>query len=191
MSELTAERLHRVLATVIGLCSDDGGVFDYCLIGTAAVLLRGVPLAAGDVDLLVRERAHVGRFAHALASYPCLTPPTWLEAARQYYAAFEVDGVKVEASTVEWSSDSGFLETVGTGPWTHFSEIAVGEVHVRTVAIELRLATELRRERGDRVAAITGWIRQNGCDMALLRDAMAAQGLSGEVQSATLAAVAG
>lgn len=47
--------------------------------------------------------------------------------ARQYNAAFGVDGVKVEASTVEWSNNIDLLESLGGGPGTHFTDIAVRE----------------------------------------------------------------
>lgn len=186
---LTPERLRETLATVLRRV-ERTGAFRYRLIGTAAGLLRGVPVEPRDVDLLVSERAHVDTFARALGPYRCLTPPTWMASAAQYYAAFDVDGVDVEASTVERPSDSECLETIGRGPWEHFSDISVGDRRVAVVAIELRLATELRRERRDRVDAIVRWIRDHGCDGPLLKHAMDAQGLDAGTQSSVLAALA-
>lgn len=187
MPALTIEHLKLVLTQVITRCRDDGGSFDCCLIGTAAAMLRGVPIEAGDVDLLVPDRAHVDTFARALAGSVTLTLPSWLDAARQYYAAFEIEGVKVEASTVEWPTESECLETVGKGPWTHCSQLEFGAMSIRTIAIELRLATELSRRRTDRANAILAWIRHNGCDLSLLHDAMAAQDIADDRQAAILA----
>lgn len=186
----TEAKLRRVLERVVRLCRT-GGVQDYCLIGTAAALLGGVTLEVGDIDLLMRERADVDRFARALAGYPVIASPNWLADARQYYAAFEVDGTKVEASTVEWPTDAEALESLGTGPWHHRRAISVGTELVQTVALELRLATELVRDRSERVAALIEWMRHNGFDAELLRSAMAAQHIDTEVQASVLARLAG
>ncbi len=187
---LTIGLLRDVLANTLGLVESEGP-FAYRLIGTAAGLLRGVPLRPGDVDLLVRERVHVDTFARALGTYRCLTPPTWMQSARQYYAAFDIEGVKVEASTVEWPTNSVFLEAIGSGPWKHFSELAAGDKRVAVVAIELRLATELRRGRRDRADVIVRWMRDHGCDLSLLTNAMAAQGIDAGTQTEVTAAIAG
>ncbi|RAI45313.1 hypothetical protein CH341_04795 [Rhodoplanes roseus] len=187
---LTIGLLRETLANVLNRAEREGA-FRYRLIGTAAGLLRGVPLEPGDVDLLVTERAHVDTFARALRSYRCLASPTWLQSAGQYYAAFDVDGVKVEASTVEWPSDSAFVEAIGSGPWEYFSDIAAGDRLVAVVAIELRLATELRRDRRDRVDAIVRWIRYHGCDLQLLTHAMGARGIDTGTQSSVMAAIVG
>lgn len=190
-SSLAAERVRNALQTVIGRCHDAGGPFTYCLIGTAAACLRGVPLVARDIDLLVRDRADVDTFARALADYPCLRPPSWLAEARQYIAAFAVDGITVEASTVEWPAPSAYLEALGEGPWRFSSEIVVGTVSIRTVAPELRLATELRRDRTDQIGALTAWLRERGHDPQLLDHAMAAQGIDEPRKTAVRAALAG
>jgi hypothetical protein len=155
---------------------------DYCLVGTAASMLQGVPLSAGDVDFLMKERAHVDAFAMALSSFPVLTPPTLLEDAGQYYAAYHVNGIKVEASTVEGVTDSDYIETHGDGPWKHQTRITVGPYHVPTVALELRLATELLRNRPDRYGPMITWMERNGVDADLLSHAMNARGIPQEKQ---------
>lgn len=183
---LTTGQLRDTLTTVLGLVERQGG-FSYRLIGTAADLLRGVPLQPGDVDFLVKTRADVDTLTRALAAFPSLTPPTWMPCCAQYYAAFEVDGVQVDASTVESPSESGFIEAIGSGPWTHFSQIAVGDRRVAVVAPELRLATELSRDRKDRAEIIAHWLRDHGCDAPLLKNAMDGQGIDAETQSSVLA----
>ncbi|ABD88723.1 hypothetical protein [Rhodopseudomonas palustris] len=187
---LTAGQLRHTLTIVLGLAKQEGG-FSYRLIGTAADLLRGVPIAPGDIDFLASARADVDRFARALAAYRCLTPPTWMPCCVQYYAAFEVDGVQVDASTVESASQSTCIEAFGSGPWTHFSEIAVGDTRVAVVAPELRLATELCRNRNDRAEIITRWMRDHGCDARLLRNAMDARGIDAATQSSVMTSIAG
>ncbi|SEH35674.1 hypothetical protein [Magnetospirillum fulvum] len=187
---LTPEQVRHTLITVLGRVKQEGG-FHSCLIGTAADLLRGVPIKPGDVDFLARTRADVDRFARALAAYRCLTPPTWMPCCVQYYAAFEVDGVQVDISTVESPSQSTFIEAFGSGPWTHFSEIAVGDTRVAVVAPELRLATELCRDRKDQAESIAAWMRDHGYDAPLLRNAMDARGIDAATQSSVMASITG
>ena len=187
---LTVGRLQDTLATVLDLVEREGS-FDYRLVGTAADLMRGVPIEPADVDFLVRTRAEIDTFARALAAFRCLTPPTWLECGGQYYAAYEVDGVEVDASTVETPTASGFIEARGSGPWTYFSEIAVGERSIAVVAPELRLATELARDRKDRAEIIARWLRDHGCDAVLLTNALDAQGIGADARAPVLAIIAG
>jgi hypothetical protein len=138
---------------------------EYRLVGTGAALLHGVQLPAGDIDILVKEREDVDAFGSALSSFKCLFPPTWLPEARQYYANYEVNGVEVE-------TDSDVLETIGRGPWEHFSLIPCGPYAVPTVALELRLITELARQRPDRYTPIIQFMQVNGCDIELIRRGM-------------------
>ena len=48
---------------------------EYRLVGTAAAMLRGVPLPVGDLDILLKERRGVDLFAQVLSDFPCITPP--------------------------------------------------------------------------------------------------------------------
>ena len=187
---LTTEQLRDTLTTVLGLVEREGS-FRYRLVGTAADLLRGAPVQPADVDFLVGTRAEVDIFARALAGFRCLTPPTWMECCAQYYAEFEVDGVRVDASTVESPTESGFIESIGSGPWTHFSEIAVDDRSIAVVAPELRLATELRRDRHDKAETLARWLRDRGCDAALLDNALDAQGIDADTQSSMRAIITG
>ncbi|MCM5554179.1 hypothetical protein [Pleomorphomonas sp. NRK KF1] len=187
---LTLGQLQDTLATVLDLVEREGS-FDYRLVGTAADLLRGAPIEAADVDFLVRTRAEIDIFARALAGFRCLTPPTWLECGGQYYAAYEVDGVEVDASTVETPTESAFIEARGDGPWTHFVEIDVGERSIKAVAPELRLATELVRDRQDRAETIARWLRDHGCDTALLNNALDAQDIGEDARAPVMAIIGG
>jgi hypothetical protein len=51
-----------------------------------------------------------------LSGSPCLDPPAWLPDARQYFARFVVEEVKVEISTVESLTDTDTFECFGRGP---------------------------------------------------------------------------
>ncbi len=150
---------------------------EYRLVGTASALLQGVPLQARDVDILVKNRAEVDAFGAALAAFECLEPPTWLPEMRQYYANYSFNGVEIGISTVEIEAESDTIETFGRGPWEHFLLVTIGKYQVPAVAPELRLITELSRDRPDRYMPLIEFIIQNGCDHGFLRRGLEYRGL--------------
>ena len=159
----------------------------YRLVGTGAALLHGVELPAGDVDLLVRERTDVDAFDAALAAFECLEPPAWLPEARQYYANYWVNGVEVGVSTVEVESDLDVIETYGPGPWErHTVLLPCGPYRVPTVKLELRLITELYRDRPERYGPLIRHLRAHGCDLDLVRRGLAHIRLSPAMQENVL-----
>jgi hypothetical protein len=174
---LTLDQLRATLVAVLDRAMPACARFEWRLVGTGAALLRGVVLPAADVDLLVRQREAVDGFAAALRDFPCLEPANWLPEARQYYANFDVNGVEVGISTVEWDTDADGLECVGPGPWAHYALLPCGPRAVPTVALELRLVSELARGRPDRAEPILVFLRERGCDTALVRQGMQARGL--------------
>jgi hypothetical protein len=149
----------------------------YRLVGTAAALAQGVAVVAGDIDVLVAQRADVDAFAAALTGFPCATPPTWLADARQYFARFDVGGAEVEVSTVEWPVETDTVECAGPGPWKHYVDVAVGEHLVPAVRLELRLVSELVRDRPDRIRPLISHLRQHGGDLDLVRRSMQDRGV--------------
>jgi hypothetical protein len=124
--------------------------FEYRLVGNGAALLHGVKIPAGDIDILVKERPAVEALSEALSSFECLQEPTYLDQAKQYYAEYMVNEVDVGFSTVEWETGEDGLECVGPGPWRHFTSIPCGSYRIPTVDLELRLVSELLRERPER-----------------------------------------
>lgn len=158
---------------------------EYRLVGTGAALLHGVALPASDIDILAGERSDVDALCSSLSAFRCIEPPSWLGGARQYYANYEVEGIEVGISTVEaeWDSDTG--ETVGPGPWKHFVNLECGGYAVPAVALELRLITELFRNRPDRYLPIIRFMVSHGCDTRFMRrgmeERMLPQGLQAEV----------
>ena len=169
--------LEETLALVLDQAMPACAGIDYRLVGTAAALLQGVELPAADVDILVRERAAVDAFSGALAPFACLVAPAWLPDTCQYYASYLVNGVEVEFSTVEVETAADTVETFGRGPWEHFVRIPCGRYEVPAVALELRLLTELYRERPDRSGPILRHLQAHGCDLALVERGLGAIGL--------------
>ncbi|TDD06132.1 hypothetical protein E1292_15755 [Nonomuraea deserti] len=152
----------------------------YRVVGTSAALLQGVHLPVGDIDLLATRREDVNTFAAALSSFPCLHAASWLPEASQYFANYEVNGVAVGMSTVEKQVDSDEMECVGHGPWQHYVLIRCGSYRVPVVRLELRLITELRRDRPDRYEPLLGYMGTHGFDSDLLQRAMTARRLPAE-----------
>lgn len=150
--------------------------------GTGAALLQGVQLPVGDVDLLVARREDVDTVAAVLSSFPCLYAASWLPESSQYFARYDVNGVHLEISTVEQETDSDAMECIGRGPWQHYVLIACGSHRVPVVRLELRLATELLRDRSDRYEPLLDHMATHGFDADLLDRAMTAHGLSAERQ---------
>src|SRR4051794_23255741 len=89
------------LDTVLTAMRTVGADITYRLGGTSAALLQGVQLPVGDIDLLGARREDVDEFGAVLASFPCLHAASWIPESSQYFASYEVHGVKVEMSTVE------------------------------------------------------------------------------------------
>jgi len=159
--------------------------FQWRLVGTGAALLRGVDLPAGDIDVLVKEREAVDAWAAALASFECLLAPVWLEHDHQYYAEYRVNGVEVGISTVETGYHFQARETVGIAPWRYYDLLPCGAHFVPTVALELRLATELVRQRPDRYEPIVAFMREEGFGRELLDRAIKEAELPEIVQERT------
>lgn len=139
----------------------------YRLVGTAAACVQGVDLPAGDIDVLLGDRAAVDAFAVALAGFACHTPPVWLADARQYFTRFYLHGVPVELSTFEWPAHTDTVECAGPGPWRHYVLADVAGHAVPAVRLELRLASELVRNRPDRYEPLIDHMLRHGADVEL------------------------
>ena len=183
---LDQARLREALMTTLDHAMPACAHVEYRLVGTGAALLHGVELLAADIDILVRHREDIDAFGASLSPFRCLYTPTWLPETRQYYANYDVNGVEIEFSTVEIESEADTRETFGRGPWKHFVPLPCGPHTVLTVALELRLITELYRDRPDRVQPIIRYMQVNGCDIDLIRRGMGATGLSQDAQKNVL-----
>ncbi len=170
--QLGLAKLRTVLPLVLDRVDRDAVGVEYRLVGTAAAVVQGVRLPVGDVDILVAQRGDVERFATALHGWPCLAPPAWLADARQYFTRFDVEGVEVEVSTVEWPARTDTFECVGRGPWRHYVRIPIGRHVIPAVSLELRLASELVRNRPDRYLPLIEHMQLHGADVHLVLEAM-------------------
>jgi len=85
----------------------------------------------------------------------------------------------VGVSTVEVETDLDVIETFGPGPWEHhYVLLPCGPYLVPTVTLELRLITELYRNRPERYKPIIQYLRAQGCDLDLVRRGLAVGRLS-------------
>ncbi len=169
---LDLAKLRTVLSLVLDRVDADAVGLEYRLVGTAAAVVQGVRLPAGDVDILEAQRGDVERFTAALHGWPCLAAPAWLAEARQYFTRFDVEGVEVEISTVEWPARTDTFECVGRGPWRHHVQLPIGTHVVPAVSLELRLASELVRNRPDRYLPLIDHMQLHGADVQLVLEAM-------------------
>jgi len=103
---------------------------------------------------------------------------------RQYYAEFRINGVDVGISTVEIETDLDWIETYGSGPWVHYVLLPCGAYIVPTVRLELRLLTELYRDRPERYNPLIEFMKIDGCDATLLRRGI--KGLREDIQRMVL-----
>jgi hypothetical protein len=161
-----------VLAAVLDAVAGVEPGVEYRLVGTAAAVLRGVDLPTMDIDFLFKERRGVDLFSAAFSSATpavCLMPPTWLPAAVQYFCRYVLSEVVVEFSTVEppQAVASDAFECIGPGPWEHFDLVALGKHQVPVVGLELRLVTEVFRNRAERYRPLAAFIGEHGGDLAL------------------------
>ncbi len=183
---LNRARLQKTLIAFLDQTMESCGDIDYRLVGTGAALLHGVSLPAADVDILVKDRRNVDDLNTALSSFQCLEPPTWLAETQQYYANYVLNGTEVGISTVEIASDVDYIETFGRGPWEHFALLPCGRYMVPAVALELRLITELYRNRPDRYNPIVRFMQMRGCDLDLIQRGICNIGLSQSMQDILL-----
>jgi hypothetical protein len=154
---------------------------EFRLVGTASCVLRGIEMAASDVDVLFRERDAVDAWASSLLDVAEVTAgPLWLEEGRQHFARLDLGGVTVELSTVEIEVARDTGECVGAGPWVHFDHVPCGGYSVPTVALELRLITEVTRQRRDRWEPILAYLRSHPCDVALVERGLHASSVAPE-----------
>jgi hypothetical protein len=180
--------VQRALQTILARVPDA----DFRLVGTASCVLRGIEIAANDVDVLFRERPAIDAWVASVADVAKVADePTWLGDAGQYYARLDTRGVSVELSTVEIDTDTDTAECAGSGPWVHFDRVDCGDFSIPTVALELRLVTEVARGRADRVEPIRAYLRSNHCDLALIERGLVARSVPRDEIDALVGSLAG
>ena len=84
------------------------------------------------------------------------------------------------------ASASDTAECFGRGPWEHFALLPCGRYVAPTVALELRLITELSRNRPDRYEPLVRFMQEHGCDLDYVRRGLVAAGLPSSMQDGIL-----
>jgi len=163
---LSRARLEGSLASVLTRAPEA----EIRLVGTASSVVRGIELPANDIDILFRTRSGVDSWFGVLSAHLDVSDaPAWIAGANQYFARMHDGDVTIELSTVEIESDADTMECFGEGPWRYFDVVPCGARTVPAVATELRLITEVSRNRSDRYRPIVDHLRRVGCDAALIR----------------------
>lgn len=179
--------MKRVLETVLARVPDA----EFRLVGTASCVLRGIEMSASDVDVLFRARDAIDAWTAALVDEVDVTDaPTWLDQTAQYFARLDIGGATVELSTVEVEAETDAGECVGSGPWVHFDRVPCGQFSVPTVALELRLVTEIARRRADRWEPLVAYFRSHPCNVALVERGLVANSMPPEKIAAFVGSLA-
>nr|BFE73549.1 hypothetical protein GCM10020092_068500 [Actinoplanes digitatis] len=66
---------------------------------------------------------------------------------------------------------------MGSGPWRHYVDVAAAGLLVPAVRLELRLVSELVRDRPDRYRPLIAHLRRHGGDLDLLRRSLRDRGV--------------
>ena len=168
-SEVADDRLRRAMSVLEPIAASFAA--DIRIVGTAASWLRGIVLPVGDIDVLARTRPTVDGLAEELIrrGVRCRMPPSLLDEPgfTQYYASFDIHDVKVEVSTVETDTDAALSECAGPAPWSHFDHVLFNDTRLFAVASELRLLSEVSRNRPERWEPIGRQLEHNGYDAEL------------------------
>lgn len=170
--KLTKNKLSEILPKILKPLLDKEPLLEFRLVGTASALLHGVELPVNDIDILVKDRIFVDLFADIFKENNGFNPPEWIDITKQYYSTCLIDDIVVGFSTVEIDSNLDTIETFGFGPWKHFSIIELNNLQIPVVKLELRLVTELYRNRKNRIDPIVEYMKRNNYDFALLNRAM-------------------
>lgn len=205
VGSLSDSEIFEALATVLDAAGDLVGSLRFCLVGTASSRVRGIPLPVGDVEFVAADRHTVDAlFARISADLPRLPVEHAAELQKFagrgratdlwfYAAAWRVEGVSIGWATCEpvggmprdpmrLSADvravhvhSDVYECLGRAPWIHSDVVQVGDHAVCCVATELRLVSELVRERGERYDPIFDYLEDRPFDRDLLARAVTAR----------------
>jgi hypothetical protein len=160
--------------------------------GSLGLYLRGAQVTPRDGDLGTTPEA-VGRIAEALRDYVTETaaPTEWN--GRSMLAARAFVGTVRNGLRVEWGFPTDPVASKAAGEWTILARGEKPEtidwhgVRVPVARPEHAVARWAAAGRTDRIDAVANWLEGQGVDLALLRRAADAEGVS-EDQRATLLA---
>ncbi|MEM7129610.1 MAG: hypothetical protein AAF702_24970 [Chloroflexota bacterium] len=141
----------------------------YRLVGTAATVLHGAATPARSIDLLMIDRENVDAMHLVMSAFRVDSPPIYQPEVKLYWASYFVDDIHVQVCVHESPASSDGMETRGTGPWKNYTKLPWGQHSVPTVALELRLVTELWRNRPERYEPLIDYMTTKKVDIGLLQ----------------------
>jgi DNA-binding transcriptional MerR regulator len=150
----------------------------YLLCGTAAGLFQGVFQPVRDINLLTKAHKQVNGFAQAMHNFPQVLKPTYFESKKLYCTTHLIRGVEVSMAALDDYRDDAEKGDTFLNPWDHFSELQIGSYTIRAEALELRLATEIARERPRHYQPLIKHMQKHGADLELAQRAMSAKAIS-------------
>ncbi len=173
----------------------------WAVIGSGASTLQGCRLPPADIDILFAEPEGVHQFAQFMSVFAVPRRPRegelWLS-SREQPVAFEppdpqkevwnfgrwmIADCKIEAAHIarpagDPSMAQDWICEPGPRIWPHIRHVPFGRYQVPVVPLEIRLGTELLRERKERVDEIVAVLQGQGHDRELLRQALSRQHLA-------------
>ncbi|TLS37080.1 hypothetical protein [Pseudalkalibacillus caeni] len=176
---------------------------EWMLVGSAGSVLQGCEMDPGDVDIYVKRKEDVSRFAELLSEFSLPNQDNQTNSNDWYStkgeavfhqtfpsgfswskARWNINGCDVEV--VHISNAAGIPDSLtgdgiwegGQYIWSHFKEVKAGEYTIPAVPLEIQLESNLRRKRGDRVEAILNALKTNGYDRELITKALSTQNLA-------------
>lgn len=175
---------------------------DWILVGSVGSVLQGCDMTPGDIDIYVKDKESVGKFAELLQS---LAPhkkqgekhyENWLSSIEEptYTQTFpsgftwskgrwKIEGVDVEVVNI--SNSAGIPDSqIGDGIWEGgkyiwdlYKNVSFGPYTIRTVPLEIQLESNYRRQRQERIDAIIKAMQTCGYNEELLNKALSSKHL--------------
>lgn len=197
------KRWKAALITVCEIYFQSDKKIDWILVGSVGSVLQGCDMKPGDVDIYVKHRDGVSRFAELLDQFSLPSKSEnrhvndWLSSKEEpvfnqtFPSGFswtkgrwEINDFNVE---VVYIADSAGIPDSLTGDgiweggqyiWDYMKHVRMGDYIISTVPLEIQLESNLRRERHERIDAILNTLLKNGYDEALINKALSAANLS-------------
>ena len=169
-----------ILRDVLDCISTVISAEQYLLCGTAAGLFQGVFQPVRDINLLAKTRTQVDDFSHALRIYPQVEKPIYTESEKLYRATHLIRGVEVSMTALDTSQEDSENMVTSLSPWDYYTEVKIDSHTIRTEALELRLASEIARERPRHYLPLIKHLQKHGADVDLAQRAMAAKAIAND-----------
>jgi hypothetical protein len=164
----------------------------WMLVGSSATAVRGVPLAPGDLDVLVRAPHDVTAVAAVMPSIEDrevnADPATFLSTKARpvlefangtwFLGRWHLNDVEVEVAHIRSSrqEQDRLLETSGEAVWHRCESVEVLGMRIPIVPLEVQMATMLARGQHDRLSHVMQAGAASHLNGELLRAALHDQG---------------